>query len=59
MLAAVDALKQEGKARYLAVSSHGPNGMEALLMEAVRSGHFDLVMPAFNFLKFPKVPDIL
>ncbi len=59
MLAAVDELKQEGKVRYLAVSSHGPNGMETLLMEAVRSGHFDIIMPAFNFMKFPKVPEIL
>jgi len=56
MLAAVDELKKEGKARYLAVSSHGPNAMESLLLEAVRSGHFDVIMPAFNFMKFPQVP---
>lgn len=59
MLQAADELKQEGKMRYLAVSSHGPYNMEKLLMEAVRSGHFDLVMPAFNFMKFPKVPEVL
>ena len=59
MLAAFDELKQEGKARFLAVSSHGPNGMEDLLLEAVKSGHFDLIMPAFNFMKFPRVPDVI
>ncbi|MEA3278300.1 MAG: aldo/keto reductase [Pseudomonadota bacterium] len=59
MLAAADELKREGKIRYLAVSSHGPNHMEELLMEAVRSGHFDLIMPAFNFMKFPRVPQVL
>lgn len=59
MLAAATELKQEGKIRYLAVSSHGPYNMEKLMMEAVRSDHFDLVMMAFNFMKFPKVPDVL
>lgn len=59
MLAAAAELKQEGKIRYLAVSSHGPYHMELLMGEAIRSGHFDLVMPAFNFMKFPKVPDLL
>jgi hypothetical protein len=59
MLAAFDELKEEGKARFLAVSSHGPNGMEDLLMTAVESGHFDLIMPAFNFMKFPRVPEVI
>lgn len=59
MLTAFDELKQEGKARFLAVSSHGPNGMEELLMTAVQSGHYDLIMPAFNFMKFPKVPEVI
>ena len=59
MLEAFAELKQEGKARYLAVSSHGPYHMERLLTDAVESGRFDYVMPAFNFLKFPKVPDVL
>jgi hypothetical protein len=59
MLAAFDELKTEGKARYLAVSSHGPYNMEKLLLEAVVSGHFDLIMPAFNFMKFPQVPEVL
>jgi len=59
MLSAADELKQEGKIRYLAVSSHGPNNMERLLLEAVRSGHYDLIMPSFNFMKFPKMPQVL
>ncbi len=59
MLAAFDELKQEGKARFLAVSSHGPNGMEDLLQTAVNSGHYDLIMPAFNFMKFPRVPEVI
>jgi len=59
MLTAFDELKKEGKARHLAVSSHGPNGMEELMMTAVKSGHFDLIMPAFNFMKFPKAPEVI
>ena len=59
MLSAVDALKKAGKMRFLGVSSHGPQNMEDLLMTAVQSGHFDLIMPAFNFMQFPRIPDIL
>lgn len=59
MFLAAEQLKKDGKIRYLATSSHGPANMEALLMEAVKSGHFDLIMPAFNFLKFPKLPEVL
>ncbi len=59
MLTAFDALKKSGKVRFLGVSSHGPNNMESLMMTAVQSGHFDMIMPAFNFMKFPKMTDIL
>lgn len=59
MLAATEILKKAGKIRYLAVSSHGPNNLEPLLTTAVTSGHFDLIMPAFNFMKFPKLPALL
>ncbi len=59
MLSAFQELRQEGKVRWLAVSSHGPYHMERLLTDAVGSGHFDYVMPAFNFVKFPKVPEVL
>lgn len=59
MLEAFAALKKSGKARYLAVSSHGPHNMESLLGDAVDSGHYDIIMPAFNFMDFPKLPDVL
>ncbi|MBF0553444.1 MAG: aldo/keto reductase [Nitrospirae bacterium] len=59
MLEAYQALKKAGKVRHLGVSSHGPTNMEDLLMAAVDSGHYELIMPAFNFMKFPKIPDVL
>ncbi len=59
MLEAAAELKQAGKIRFLAVSSHGPHHMEKLMFDAVRSGHFDVIMPAFNFMRFPKVPDLV
>lgn len=59
MLSAVAELKKAGKVRFLAVSSHGPKNMEGLLMEAVQSGHYDLIMMAFNFMKFPRIPEVM
>ncbi|MGO9013394.1 MAG: aldo/keto reductase [Dissulfurispiraceae bacterium] len=59
MFAAVAALKQAGKIRFLGTSSHGPNNMEELLMTAVKSGHFDVVQPSFNFMKFPQLPEVM
>ena len=59
MLNAFARLKKSGKARFLAVSSHGPEKLESLLMTAVKSGHYDIIMPAFNFLTFPKIPEVL
>jgi len=59
MLAAFQDLRGEGKVRYLGVSSHGPHNMERLLGDAVVSGHFDVIMLAFNFLKFPHLPQLL
>jgi predicted aldo/keto reductase-like oxidoreductase len=59
MLSAYDALKKAGKVRFLAVSSHGPNNMEEHLLAAVMSGHFDIIMPAFNFMQFPELPYVL
>jgi predicted aldo/keto reductase-like oxidoreductase len=59
MLAAVEALKKAGKVRFLACSSHGPHGLEDLLGQAVDSGHFDLIMPAFNFMSFPELPEVI
>jgi len=59
MLGAVAELKQAGKIRFLGTSSHGPNNMEELLMTAVKSGHFDVIQPSFNFMKFPQLPDVM
>lgn len=59
MFAAADALKRAGKMRFLAVSSHGPHNMEPLMLEAVQSGRYDLIMMAFNFMKFPRTPEVL
>lgn len=59
MLSAAEQLKKAGKVRFLAVSSHGPDNMEELLLAAVRSGHYDMIMPAFNFMNFPRIPDVL
>jgi predicted aldo/keto reductase-like oxidoreductase len=59
MLSAYADLKKTGKVRFLAVSSHGPNHMEELLMNAVKSGHFDMIMPSFNFMKFQGLTDVL
>jgi predicted aldo/keto reductase-like oxidoreductase len=59
LLSAFNTLKQAGKVRFLAISSHGPDNMEDLLMAAVRSGHYDLIMPSFNFMTFPKIPDVM
>jgi predicted aldo/keto reductase-like oxidoreductase len=59
MLSAYQLLKEAGKVRFLAISSHGPDNMEDLLLTAVRSGHYDMIMPSFNFMKFPRIPDML
>ncbi|MBF0613038.1 MAG: aldo/keto reductase, partial [Magnetococcales bacterium] len=59
MLSAFQSLKQAGKAKYLAISSHGPHNMEKLMADAVECGHYDLMMVAFNFMKFPKLPEVM
>ncbi len=59
MLSAAAVLKKAGKIRFLGVSSHGPNNMEELLTIAVRSGHFDVIMPTFNFMHFSDIPEVL
>lgn len=59
MFEAVAELKKAGKVRFLGTSSHGPSNMEPLLMTAVNSGRFDLVQASFNFMKFPKLPEVM
>ena len=59
MLSAAHALKKAGKIRFLAVSSHGPANLEPLMMAAVKSGHYDMIMPSFNFMKFKDLAGVL
>ena len=59
MLSAVETLKRDGKIRFLAISSHGPHNLEPLLLSAVKSGHYDIIMAAFNFMKFPQIPEVI
>lgn len=59
MFTAFERLKKAGKVRFLAVSSHGPKRMEELMLKAVKSERYDVIMPAFNFFKFPKVPEVI
>ena len=59
MFEAVEELKKAGKVRFFGTSSHGPNNMEELLMIAAKSGRFDVVQPSFNFMKFPKLPEVM
>ena len=59
MLNAYEKLKKAGKVRYLAVSSHGPIRMAELLMKAVKSGYFDIIMPAHNFMKFSTLSKVI
>ncbi len=58
MLSAVEDLKKAGKIRFLAVSSHGPN-LEDLMFTALKSGHFNALLMAFNFMRHPKQPEVL
>jgi len=58
MLSAAEDLKKTGKIRFLAASSHGPNHLEELMMVAVKSGHFDVIMPAFNFMRSSDVSPV-
>jgi predicted aldo/keto reductase-like oxidoreductase len=55
---AFDRLKEQGKARFLGVSSHTPE-LEAVFAKAVDSGRFDVIMSAYNFANWPKLDEIL
>lgn len=54
---AFDRLKEQGKLRYLGVSSHTPN-LEAVMRHAVDSGRFDVIMVAYNFKNWPDLINI-
>lgn len=55
---AFDRLKEQGKARFLGVSSHAP-GLETVAEAAIDSGRFDVMMLAYHFARWPKLEAIL
>ena len=54
---AADRLKEQGKLRFLGVSSHTPR-LEQVMRHAVDSGRFDVIMVAYNFDDWPALPGI-
>ena len=54
---AFDRLKQQGKVRFLGVSSHTPN-LEEVMRHAVDSGRFDMLLVAYNFNNWPDLTEI-
>jgi aryl-alcohol dehydrogenase-like predicted oxidoreductase len=55
---AFDRLKQQGKARFLGVSSHAPN-LERVADAAIDSGRFDVMMLAYHFGIWPHFQTLL
>lgn len=55
---AFDRLKEQGKVRFMGVSSHTPE-LEAVMNKAVDSGRFDVLMVAYNFRNWPDLSNIL
>src|SRR6185295_6773687 len=55
---AFDRLKEQGKVRFLGVSTHTPN-LEAVANAAIDSGRFDVMMLAYHFGMWPSFGDIL
>jgi len=55
---AFDRLKEQGKVRFLGVSSHAPN-LEEVANTAVDSGRFDVMMLAYNFGMWERLGPIL
>lgn len=54
---AFDRLKEQGKVRFLGVSSHTPR-LETVMRHAVDSDRFDVIMVAYNFEHWPKLHGI-
>ncbi|MBF0275565.1 MAG: aldo/keto reductase [Nitrospinae bacterium] len=56
---AFNKLKKAGKIRFTAFSSHGPHNMENSVSKMIDTRHFDIMMVAYNFMKFPNLmPEI-
>jgi predicted aldo/keto reductase-like oxidoreductase len=54
---AFDRLKEQGKVRFLGVSSHTPN-LERVMRHAVDSGRFHMLLVAYNFKNWPDLAEI-
>jgi len=54
---AFDRLKEQGKVRFLGVSSHTPN-LEQVMRTAVDSGRFQMMLVAYNFKNWPDLTEI-
>lgn len=55
---AFDRLKEQGKVRFLGVSTHTPN-LEEVANKAIDSGRFDVMMLAYHFGMWPNFEHIL
>ncbi len=55
---AFDRLKQQGKVRFLGVSTHTPN-LEAVANAAIDSDRFDVMMLAYHFGAWPTLASII
>ncbi len=55
---AFDRLKEQGKVRFMGVSTHTPE-LEAVCNHAIDSGRFDVMMVAYNFKNWPDLSNII
>ncbi|MFQ5352367.1 MAG: aldo/keto reductase, partial [Candidatus Binatia bacterium] len=55
---AFDRLKEQGKVRFLGVSSHTPE-LETVMSKAIDSDRFDVIMVAYNFRNWPDLGSII
>jgi aryl-alcohol dehydrogenase-like predicted oxidoreductase len=55
---AFDRLKEQGKVRFLGVSTHTPN-LEAVANAAIDSDRFDVMMLAYHFGAWPTLAEII
>ncbi len=55
---AFDRLKEQGKVRFLGVSTHTPN-LEAVADAAIASDRFDVMMLAYHFGAWPRLSNII
>ncbi len=55
---AFDRLKEQGKVRFLGVSSHTPE-LEKVMHKAIDSDRFDVLMVAYNFKNWPDLDNII